>query len=344
MTGQATATRRAPSAISLGSSRQTLHIVPFAPAGAKPCEGGFGWPVTMTTQHHLRLAGSAIAAALVLGTTPAFAQDAAAPGAPPITIVVPEPSAAPAPVAVIPSAQIEAPVVSSTQDDLRAAAAIPQASTAERSVQRNRAAVAPRAATAAASAPIAAAGLTASQSVVDAAPAAVLPAAVEAAPIAGVELVASETSVGDEILLGVGLLAALGLGGLALAMTRRRRAGRAAVYTDAPVVADTPDAVRPAPAPIARRSPTPQWTSPAAFALPAVVPEDIQARNALIERMVAAKPDAANPFKARKSRTRRARQILSDRLASQRPVLEDRVVARPAAPVETNPQREFEQA
>lgn len=295
----------------------------------------------MTRQNHLRLAGSAIAAALVLGTTPAFAQDAEAPGAPPITIVIPQPSAAPEPVPAA-AAQIEAPVVTSAQDDLRAAPPSPQAA-AERSVQRNRTAVAPRAVTAATVAPIAAAGLTASQSVVDAAPAAVLPAAVEAAPMAAP---VATSDMGDEALFGAGLLAALGLGGLALAFTRRRRAKRSDVdRARAPVLVTPPAAtIAPTPAPIVHRAPVPQWTSPAAFALPAAVPQDMQARRALIERMVTAKPDAANPFKSRKARTRRARLILAERIANPRPVLEDRVVARPAVTVAANPQREFEQA
>ena len=195
--------------------------------------------------------------------------------------------------------------------------------------------------------PIARADLTASQFVADAAPASTLPPAIEAAPIAGTDAVATnDADLGDEALFGAGLLAALGLGGLALAFTRRRRTRRVDAYREtAPVVRAPPAAaIEPTPPPIAHRVAPQQWTSPTAFAMPAIVPEDESARRELIERMVAAKPDAANPFKARKTRTRRARQILSDRIANQRPVLEDRVVARPATPVGANQHREFEKA
>ena len=48
----------------------------------------------------------------------------------------------------------------------------------------------------------------------------------------------------------------------------------------------------------------------AAVVLPERVPEAFAERDALIKRMVAAKPDRANPFRSRKARLRRARLIL----------------------------------
>lgn len=44
--------------------------------------------------------------------------------------------------------------------------------------------------------------------------------------------------------------------------------------------------------------------------LPARVPEDYDERSALLKRMIEARPDKANPFRNRKSRTKRARLIL----------------------------------
>jgi hypothetical protein len=48
----------------------------------------------------------------------------------------------------------------------------------------------------------------------------------------------------------------------------------------------------------------------ASVALPATIPEDYAERDALVKRMIAAKPDRANPFTDRGARTRRARLIL----------------------------------
>jgi hypothetical protein len=48
----------------------------------------------------------------------------------------------------------------------------------------------------------------------------------------------------------------------------------------------------------------------ASVALPARVPEDYAERDALMKRMISAKPDRANPFTDRGARTRRARLIL----------------------------------
>ncbi|MGH6787090.1 MAG: hypothetical protein ACREBO_09690 [Novosphingobium sp.] len=273
----------------------------------------------MTRHHTLRLAGSAIAAALVLGATPGFAQDAELPASPPITIVIPQPTVAPAPepVSAAPVAEVETPAA--------AASAAPRAA----------APLAPRARSAAVRPPANSAAPVTPAVVPEAtAPELAVPAPIEAAPIAGPVAAPTDDS-GDELLFGAGLAAALGLGalGLGLAARRRRRVRRAAMYEETAPVAVIPEpAPMPVAMPVAPRAATAPWTSPGAFAMPAVVPADEMARRALIERMVKAKPDAANPFKSRKARTRRARHILHERAANQRPPLEDRVVARaPAA-------------
>jgi len=96
----------------------------------------------------------------------------------------------------------------------------------------------------------------------------------------------------------------------------------AAVTATTPVRADRP--VEPTltePTPIRRqnvsfgatgRSATPGAlpSAGASVDLPARVPEDFDERSALLQRMIEAKPDKANPFRNRKSRAKRARLIL----------------------------------
>ncbi len=292
--------------------------------------------IPMTRHPHLRLAGSAIAAALALGTTPAIGQDAAASPPPPapITIVIPQPAAAPAPAPVAQVKTVAAPVA----EDSPKAAASTRRPAASVTAQRSR--------TTAARPPVTPAPVAETNDAPIATPAETAQFTVDQAPMVAAEPIASPAAASDdgaELLLGAGLAGALGLGGL-LAFARRRRGRREVIYDEAAPVEPTAVAAMPEPAPVAPRTATPQWTTPAAFAMPAAVPEDELARCALIHRMVAAKPDAANPFKTCKSRTRRARLILADRIAHQRPPLEDRVVARDVAPAGTNPHREFEQA
>ncbi len=237
------------------------------------------------------------------------------PASPPITIVIPQPTVAPAPepVSAAPVAEVETPAAAANTAPRAAAPLAPRARSAAGRPPANSAAPVTPAVVPEATAPELA-----------------VPAPIEAAPIAGPVAAPTDDS-GDELLFGAGLAAALGLGalGLGLAARRRRRVRRAAMYEETAPVAVIPE---PAPMPVAPRAAAAQWTSPGAFAMPAVVPADEMARRALIERMVKAKPDAANPFKSRKARTRRARHILHERAANQRPPLEDRVVARaPAA-------------
>lgn len=64
------------------------------------------------------------------------------------------------------------------------------------------------------------------------------------------------------------------------------------------------------PAPALRGSEKDMANAGAAIALPKTAPENAAEREALVQRMVAAQPDRANPFRSRKARARRARLIL----------------------------------
>jgi len=97
------------------------------------------------------------------------------------------------------------------------------------------------------------------------------------------------------------------LGGVAMALRRRRRPYEDDVDFVPPVV------VPPARPAMQRAVASPRPTSPYAptsTTMPAVAPADASERDALVNRMVAAAPDTANPFTSRKARRRRARLIL----------------------------------
>lgn len=169
---------------------------------------------------------------------------------------------------------------------------------------------------------------------------------------------ASNPSAGDEtnaVLTMAGGAAALGLGFVGLFMAgsarrrRRDRHGATAAMTDEsktlplrkePVAvpagsAVAPNAIsaNPKPAAAQRRQPNvtyggSKWddagfvnASPAAAALPSGdVPRSAEGRRALLERLVRARPDEANPFRSPKARRRRARlivQSMSQRLCEQ---------------------------
>lgn len=141
---------------------------------------------------------------------------------------------------------------------------------------------------------------------------------------------------------GAALLLALGLG--TFAVTRRRR--RAEAQEDAVLTAPATAYAEPAPRPVVQR---PVSTAPAAtpvvapqhapampldarrsigeeelvpathpaasqpVSLDGPVPQTREGRDALLDRMVSAAPDASNPFTSRKARLRRARIILQSR-------------------------------
>ena len=157
------------------------------------------------------------------------------------------------------------------------------------------------------------------------------PMSAETAPLAANETPVAETVQANESGETLGwiaaVLAALGLGGLALlGLTRRNRKPRNAPQSAA---ASAPAKLAPAvargPAPVT--APVPATVSPmpttrvadrgagvsndgAAVALPRSLPASFEERDALLRRMVAARPDRANPFRSPRARIRRARLIL----------------------------------
>jgi hypothetical protein len=127
-----------------------------------------------------------------------------------------------------------------------------------------------------------------------------------------------------QILAGL-LVAGVAIGGLVLLMRRRRPASVEPVPAIERPVLRSPatDNLRVAedrmfvPAPMAAAEPTQAPsagevlpTAGAAVALPREAPSDPVARTKLLRRMVAARPDRANPFRSPKARLHRARLIL----------------------------------
>jgi hypothetical protein len=143
-------------------------------------------------------------------------------------------------------------------------------------------------------------------------PAAPAPARAEASPAPAAPAPAPVEQSGDLPVAGIaGLLAALGIAGLGIAAMRRRR--NEPVYEEAeyaPVVTPepVPEAVVVEPVP---HSAAPVHAAPAGSASAVLaaspLPQTAEERRELLDRMVAASPDEANPFTAHKSRLRRAR-------------------------------------
>lgn len=142
------------------------------------------------------------------------------------------------------------------------------------------------------------------------APPAPAPAA-DAPPVATVDdLAVANGDATPEWALPVGAaVTLLVLGGIGLAMTRRRRAYEADVDFVPPVTS------RPPARPLAETRaalPAPRMvpmvpTAPALAMTPIAPMASTSEREALVERIVASPPDAANPFTSRKARRRRAR-------------------------------------
>jgi len=307
--------------------------------GAAPV--GFCLAMTQTT-HSLRLAGSAIAAALAFTSTAAWPQDPAAPfpAAPEPVIVVPDiqvPPAPPAPTTVLPTELPEpAPIPQATvpAPEPEAVPAAPVATTRSRVA----APVVERAASAPVTPTIADAPLDTSEPVVtEVAP---LPVAQE--PVAPVERPATTSAADDTgllaLMLGGLVVLALAIWGF-IAIGRRkpitRRAEARLAERPAPVVREpvaTPVAVAPAtvvaePVAVEREGSFAPRVQPifaqrsgatsgglphtgASVALPRELPANAEERHALFERMVDARPDRANPFTDRKARMKRARLIM----------------------------------
>jgi len=277
------------------------------------------------TSRSLR-ATAAIAAVLALGSTPAFAQDASAPApvidlpAAPAAVAPATPEAAPPPRIVLPDVSdvTPAPEPAAPADAVIAAQAKP---TASRTVAK-AAASAPRVtrtavtetATRTTIAPVAASAVPAN---------APLPASTVSDQVA----FNSGALVGDAAqpqqaskpapidretgLIVGGLAALLGIAGAgAFLASRRRRPADESLDTGAPTEPLMPLAEA---APVMARAmptPAPAWNGASISSGPVPTGE---AREALLSRMVAAAPDAANPFVSNKARRRRARIILQGR-------------------------------
>jgi hypothetical protein len=268
----------------------------------------------------LRTAGTAIAATLAFASTPLLAQTmpAAADPAPILpsdTLAQPLPTATVAPVIALPSAPVAQPqpVAATAQATTPAK---PKPATKDAAVRT--APVAQRAAPAAASL---ATSASEEPAVLPIAPAPQAAAATQVAPLAS-PVAPTEQQTGDatetlaEIL--VGLLAAGALGLVLFFALRRRRPNEETAIAREPVATDA-SAIESAPRfaePLAYVTPTqapagtPLPNQGAAVALPAVAPEDPEAREALIQKLVAARPDRANPFRSRKARRHRAKLIV----------------------------------
>lgn len=265
------------------------------------------------TSHLTHGAGVAIAAALAFGPTPVLAQVATdVPAAP---VVVPE--AAPPPAIVVPdlppvsteSTPVVQPVPEPTAEAVPAPAAAPAATPVRRTVATQPAAPASPAPAASPAVPP-----------VEAAPEAVI-APAPAAPVAAAQPQPGPTPEQDDstafiaALLGALAVIALAIWGF-IAIGRHRRPNAVPVV-ERPVVTEPvpPAAAVPAqPITVARpAAPIPAASlahSGAAVALPRQRPQSFEERDALLKRMVDARPDRANPFTNRKSRLRRARLIL----------------------------------
>ena len=292
----------------------------------------------MYTPHRSLCAAVAISAALALGSSPAIGQEAAAPVdlAPAIEASPPEPvvilpedpvPAAPVPTVILPSV----PVVETEPSDTVADTSEPVAAKAGQSAERPAvAAVAPSVqpepvagqqvnppADIASDADDGAA--SAVSTISDRRPATFA----EAAPESGSP---EPFAMDDEALAA--LVGILGLGGVAgfLAMRsrrRRRQPGEMASVAPVSALADkrltAPEASLPEAddrqpvAGFAMASPAGAPIAGAKFELPQGPVPTGEARQALLDRMVVAPPDKANPFTSRKARRKRARIILQHR-------------------------------
>ena len=265
-----------------------------------------------------RFAGTAIAAFLALSSTSVLAQEAPAPA----DTMTAEPAAQSAPTIVLPPIAVRpalvieaAPVQAATAPRAAAPRAVARTATA-RPVAAPVSRTAP-AASAPVSAPVA---REATAPVADTAPIApiaetdALPADLAGQPVATAEPASNDNS--NDLLLA-GLVGALGLGAIGLfAATHRRRSEPEDSVVEYEPVSEPVEPAAEAPqryATLAAPAFTPlkSWSEPR---VPQAQPSDSSAPNlnraALIDRMVAAEPDANNPFTTAKARRHRARLML----------------------------------
>lgn len=292
-----------------------------------------------------RLAGTAIAAVLALSTTSVWAQDAAPTAEAPVTVAAPvaAPVAQPSPTIVLPPVSAS-PTTTTAAEKTTVSKSAPAPRVASSKPATPRAAAKPpaspvaRVASAPVATPAAAAPISEASPIAPVAETDALPSDLAGPP--PVATAAAATSDGSNDLLLAGLAGALGLGAIGLfAATRRRRMVEpdygATDYepVSEPVVpvANAADIAAP------RRADEPMPTTAqriempqryATLAAPAFTPlkswteprvqrsEPVDTRvlslnrEALLDRMVAAEPDANNPFTSAKARRKRARIML----------------------------------
>ena len=323
----------------------------------------------MMTHNRFLLAPAAlaIATALAASSTPVMAQDATTTSVPTETSSVP--AEAPAPVMtsepMVQAVPITLPTVETAPETSPAPAVVPAARTAQPASARP--------ASSAATQPVVDATPSPSPAIAPITPdfpaqGSIGPVApVEAEPVAVAADSAEESGVMPELAIagGLGLLA---LGSFALLATRRRRvpaepspsrlepkrsmgllAEGEVTRTDAklatPTAAAAPAFFVAAPdvavAPTERQAPLSRRVEP--FAMPSgPVPTGAERRE-LIEGMVAAPPDARNPFKSAKARRRRARIMLASheqRLREQARESFDFRTYRPSQAIDPQPKAE----
>ena len=265
-----------------------------------------------------RRASTAIAALLALTATPSIAQDTATMPLDGPIIGTPTTVTTPAPVLVIPD-------VSTVEEPAAEPVAAPVTRTAAPEPQARSAPAARTSAPVTNTAP--------REPVAEAAPAAepitTTEAEAELPPVAPIDEPTNiqptpEQATDITAVLGLVLITLVGLvlAVFMFAALRRRRAritqSAAARPIAAPVITPSrPVASVAEPAPMAEPTPVmfrePSRTlqsNGAAVPLPARLPESYEERSALLQRMIDAKPDRANPFTDRKARMRRARLIL----------------------------------
>jgi hypothetical protein len=265
-----------------------------------------------------RRASTAIAALLALTATPSIAQDTATMPLDGPIIGTPTTVTTPAPVLVIPD-------VSTVEEPAAEPVAAPVTRTAAPEPQARSAPAARTSAPVTNTAP--------REPVAEAAPAAepitTTEAEAELPPVAPIDEPTNiqptpEQATDITAVLGLVLITLVGLvlAVFMFAALRRRRAritqSAAARPIAAPVITPSRAVASVAePAPMAEPTPAmfrePSRTlqsNGAAVPLPARLPESYEERSALLQRMINAKPDRANPFTDRKARMRRARLIL----------------------------------
>lgn len=272
-------------------------------------------------RHLLASAPLALMAIAALPATPAFAQET-----PTIVLDVPTTSPAPTPsAATLPAPTVTQPIVLPAEEPVATTAAEATPAQIERTASRSIARTTRPTASAPAAAPREAAPVTATP-VAAPPPAAALPqTAATAASAAPIDLPPPPAPVNDNSLVAMimSLLAmgAIGLAALLLFRSQRRRVKTVPTMPPpitpatpvAPLANETPLAPTPVARPAMMSEPIGaayQAPAGAAVALPAEAPQSEAERGRLLERMVAARPDRANPFHSHKARAKRARLIL----------------------------------